>query len=86
MTNNKQQTAVEWLIEHYTFADLTADSWQMIQQQAKEMEKEQIIETYIAAKMERNLVKTHFAYFLKLERVTEKAEEYYNKTYNNEQR
>jgi flagellar biosynthesis/type III secretory pathway protein FliH len=38
MTNNKQQTAVEWLIEHYTFADLTADSWQMIQQQAKEME------------------------------------------------
>jgi flagellar biosynthesis/type III secretory pathway protein FliH len=41
MTNNKQQTAVEWLIEHYTFADLTADSWQMIQQQAKEMEKQQ---------------------------------------------
>jgi flagellar biosynthesis/type III secretory pathway protein FliH len=38
MENNKQQTAVEWLIEHYTFADLTADSWQMIQQQAKEME------------------------------------------------
>ena len=37
MTNNKK-TAVEWLIEHYTFADLTADSWQMIQQQAKEME------------------------------------------------
>jgi uncharacterized linocin/CFP29 family protein len=35
---------VEWLIEHYTFADLTADSWQMIQQQAKEMEKEQIID------------------------------------------
>jgi hypothetical protein len=43
MTNNKQQTAVEWLIEHYTFADLTADSWQMIQQQAKEMEKERMI-------------------------------------------
>jgi hypothetical protein len=42
MTNNKQQTALDWLIEHYTFADLTADSWQMIQQQAKEMEKEQI--------------------------------------------
>ena len=38
MTNNKQQSSVEWLIEHYTFADLTADSWQMIQQQAKEME------------------------------------------------
>jgi len=38
MSNNKQQSSVEWLIEHYTFADLTADSWQMIQQQAKEME------------------------------------------------
>jgi hypothetical protein len=37
MSNNKQ-SSVEWLIEHYTFADLTADSWQMIQQQAKEME------------------------------------------------
>jgi hypothetical protein len=46
MTNNKQQTAVEWLIEHYTFADLTADSWQMIQQQAKEMEKDQINDAY----------------------------------------
>ena len=46
MTNNKQQTAVEWLIEHYTFADLTADSWQMIQQQAKEMEKGQIAKAF----------------------------------------
>jgi hypothetical protein len=46
MTNNKQQSAVEWLIEHYTFADLTADSWQMIQQQAKEMEKEQHATTW----------------------------------------
>jgi hypothetical protein len=45
MTNNKK-TAVEWLIEHYTFADLTADSWQMIQQQAKEMEKEQHATTW----------------------------------------
>jgi hypothetical protein len=37
MSNNKQ-SSVEWLIEHYTFADLTAESWEMIQQQAKEME------------------------------------------------
>ena len=46
MTNNKQQTAVEWLIEHYTFADLTADSWQMIQQQAKEMHKQEITQAW----------------------------------------
>ena len=48
----------------------------------KELHRQQIIEAYIAAKMERNLVKKHFAYFLKLERVTQKAQEYYNETYN----
>ena len=41
MSNNKQ-SSVEWLIEHYTFADLTAESWEMIQQQAKAMHKEEI--------------------------------------------
>ena len=49
----------------------------------QELHRQQIIEAYIAAKMERNLVKKHFAYFLKLERVTQKAQEYYNETYNN---
>ena len=42
MINNKQ-SSVEWLIEHYTFADLTAESWEMIQQQAKAMHKEEIM-------------------------------------------
>ena len=41
MSNNKQ-SSVEWLIEHYTFADLTAESWEMIQQQAKEIHKKEI--------------------------------------------
>jgi hypothetical protein len=48
----------------------------------KEIHRQQIIQTYIDAKMERNIVKKHFAYFLKLERVTDKAEQYYNETYN----
>jgi hypothetical protein len=48
----------------------------------KEVFRQQIIQTYIDAQMERNLVKKHFAYFLKLERVTEKAKQYYNQTYN----
>ena len=48
MSNNKQ-SSIEWLIEHYTFADLTAESWQMIQQQAKEMEKEQHATTWDTA-------------------------------------
>jgi hypothetical protein len=48
----------------------------------KEIHRQQIIQTYIDAKMERNIVKKHFAYFLKLERVTDKAEQYYNENYN----
>ena len=95
MSNNKQQTAVQWfldkLIEHrIIIVDKTTYQvkykHEILLEQAKEIEKEIIIKTYIAAKMERNLVKKHFAYFLKLERVTEKAEKYYNKNYNNEQR
>jgi hypothetical protein len=49
----------------------------------KEIHRQQIMEAYIAAKMERNKVKKHFAYFLKLERVEIAAQEYYNQTYGN---
>lgn len=54
----------------------------------KEVHRQQIIAAYIAAKMERNKVKKHFAYFLKLDRVQIAAQEYYNENYggNNEQR
>jgi hypothetical protein len=100
MSNDKQQTAVEWFIEELEYKgdlretpsirniqlNIDTSNYMELKVQAKEREKEIIIKTYIDAKMERNLVKKHFAYFLKLERVTEKAEEYYNKTYNNEQR
>ena len=53
----------------------------------KEVHRQQIIAAYIAAKMERNKVKKHFAYFLKLDRVQIAAQEYYNENYggNNEQ-
>ena len=47
----------------------------------KEVHRQQIIAAYIAAKMERNKVKKHFAYFLKLERVQIAAQEYFNQTY-----
>jgi len=44
MTNNKQQTAVEWLVEqfekYYVFRDLKNT---IVYQQAKAMEKEQMI-------------------------------------------
>jgi hypothetical protein len=38
MTNNKQQTAVEWLIEKCACADLRPELWEIIKQQAREME------------------------------------------------
>ena len=41
MTNNKQQTAVEWLYDRFLFAGYSIPSeWK---EQAKAMEKEQII-------------------------------------------
>jgi hypothetical protein len=43
------KSSVDWLIEHYTFADLTAESWEMIKQKAKEMHKEEHGKTWDAA-------------------------------------
>jgi hypothetical protein len=47
MTNNKQQTAVEWLVEKLQESGipLMTDEFEMIQQ-AKQMEKEQIENAY----------------------------------------
>jgi hypothetical protein len=44
MTNNKQQTAVEWLWEIAYNRELTVEDWK----QAKEMEKERIIKAWKA--------------------------------------
>jgi NADH:ubiquinone oxidoreductase subunit 3 (subunit A) len=50
MTNNKQQTAVEYLIYHirqdvFVHSKSTKE-WNQVFQQAKEMEKEQILDAY----------------------------------------
>jgi len=118
MTNNKQQTAVEWYIIQrdeleikIRYLEIKPDKYrkelialeskarEMYQDEIeaaiikncatestsaahkKEVHRQQIMEAYIAAKMERNKVKKHFAYFLKLERVQIAAQEYYNQTY-----
>ena len=72
MSNNKQ-SSIEWLIEHYTFADLTAESWKMIQQQVKAMHKEEITHAY------------HHSWYFR-DHPYETAEKYYNETFggNNE--
>ena len=81
MTNNKQQTAVEWLVKELNqkIDFIPLDKWDMIRdiiQQAKEMEKEQMIDFAV-----------EFTYGTK--RVGEPLKkdfiELYNKTYGGDQ-
>jgi hypothetical protein len=65
MTNEKQQTAVEWL-ENNIQSDMTFMDVLGLIRQAKEMEKEQIINAYTSNSMIRT---------------NSKAEQYYNETY-----
>jgi hypothetical protein len=75
MTNNKQQTAVEWLQSIELQRDLTLADWK----QAKEMENKQIIDAWIS---DRQFIiwsgdKDEFTD----DEINELANEYYNKTY-----
>jgi len=63
-----KQTAVEWVLEKLT-ETYTNDEWKEIIKQAKEMEKQQIINAWIATDNE-------------LQRIA--AEEYYNETFKSE--
>jgi hypothetical protein len=45
MTNNKQQTAVEWLINEMPVIDWADPYWKIKLEQAKEMDKEQMKKT-----------------------------------------
>jgi predicted oxidoreductase (fatty acid repression mutant protein) len=73
MKNNKQQTAVEWLVEQMptAFKNLTINK--KIIQQAKEMEKQQIINSHL----------TGLIHPLEME-ATKQAEQYYKETYGGE--
>jgi hypothetical protein len=70
MSNNKQQTAVEWLMDN-VYIDPNPELYAKFQQ-AKEMEKEQVIDANVAG-ME----------FIPVDpnRHQEDAEQYYNETY-----
>ena len=46
MTNNKQQTAVEWLYNELLNSEPNILEWNKLLQQAKEMEKERIETAY----------------------------------------
>jgi len=68
MRNEKEQTAVDWLLDRIEDVDLTEKLWENVKQQAKEMEKEQIEEAYKYAR-------AHWS------REDGNAERYYNETY-----
>ena len=69
MTNNKQQTSVEWLWEIAYNRELTVEDWK----QAKEMEKERAIK--FACDVHMNVKKD------KVKSLMQLVDEYYNKTY-----
>ena len=69
MTNNKQQTSVEWLWEIAYNRELTVADWK----QAKEMEKERAIK--FACDVHMNVKKD------KVKSLMQLVDEYYNETY-----
>ena len=69
--NNKQQTAVEWLMDRLPHSIETQFSKQI--EQAKEMEKQQIIDAHL----------TGLIHPLEME-ATKQAEQYYNETFKSE--
>jgi hypothetical protein len=71
----KEQTAVEWLIEQWPI--LESQIPERILEQAKEMEKEQIIEAYL---------KNHLQGCWMKNTPEEYAEQYYNETYESNNR
>ena len=73
MANNKQQTAVEWLVDNLK-GQLNIDEVTSIIKQAKEMEKEQIIEAY-----QQGVTDEHGDTIM----FTTEGEDYYEQTYGN---
>jgi len=77
--NNKQQTAVEWLVDNLHY--LHSTKWDDIVEQAKEMEKDMIIETsknsYITGYLDNQA---------KVDDSNNFPEEYYNETFNTKEK
>lgn len=76
---NNKQTAVEWLSEQLWKTPQYEKEWQKIIEQAKEMEKQQIIKAHMNVNDDRD-------YRLQDVILKEFAEQYYNETFggNNE--
>ena len=77
--SNDKQTAVEWLLDRIADVDLTEKLWENIKHQAKEMEKEQIINTWSEATAPQHEIGLSDASYVIAQ--IKKAEQYYNETY-----
>jgi len=78
-------TAVEWLINEMPVIDWQDPYWKIKSEKAKEMESEQkkqlVIFFYIDLKMKNNKLPYGMKYLNKLSKLEEEAEQYYNKTF-----
>jgi hypothetical protein len=87
MTNTKQQTAVEWLFNeieridkvYYRNTIIYTDARKEAHEKAKEMEKEQIINTWSEATAPDHEIELFDAPYIITQ--IKKAEQYYNETY-----
>ena len=77
MTNDKKQTAVEWLLDRIEDVD-SAKIWDDIKKQAKEMEKQHELNLIKFTKEIFELGKSHFSYAII---TNEEILELYNETY-----
>jgi hypothetical protein len=68
-----KQTAVEWLIEHLNLDETSPNYNKLTTEKAKEMEKEQIIESYCQGCFDISKDENIFP--------RETSEQYYNQTY-----
>ena len=72
-----KQTAVEWLIEHLNLDETSPNYNKLTTEKAKEMEKEQIIESYCQGCFDISKDENIFP--------RETSEQYYNQTYKSDQ-
>jgi len=71
-------TAVEWLVNQFdTTINYTLEEWQLKIKQAKEMEREQIMDAFIFSK-------DPFGLSIGNSHTIKKAEDYYNTTFKSE--
>ena len=73
-----KQTAVEWLVKKFMTENTTREGWHEIFEQAKEMEKDQIIEAYEQGYTEDIPYPVSGGYYRM------NAEQYYNETFKSE--